>query len=331
MVIGANIGTTVTALIASIGATPNAKRAATAHILFNVLTGIVALALLPWLVTAIGAAGEALELGSAPAAKLALFHTAFNLLGVMLIWPIADRMVLVLGKRFRAAEEDEAKPRYLDGNVAAVPALALDALEREVRRLGGIALRIVREAMAGAAAGKLAADQRIVAGLNQAVADFISRLSQDSMSPDSAQRLPHVLRVARYYETVAELAVETAAAARESPLPVLIEAGGSFMDQASKMFYRVDPEGKRELPADILAGMQNLEGDYQTLKAELLEAGTQGRLTVTDMDARLRAASALRRALQQAVKAAQILSAGPLSASASPSAGQDELSEPSRL
>lgn len=71
--------------------------------------------------------------------------------------------------RFRAAEEDESSPRYLDSNVAAVPALALDALEREVRRMGGIALRMVREAMAGAAASKLAADQRIVARLNQAV------------------------------------------------------------------------------------------------------------------------------------------------------------------
>jgi phosphate uptake regulator len=48
--------------------------------------------------------------------------------------------------------------------LAAGPALALDALEREVRRMGGIALRMVREAMAGAAASKLAADQRIAAG-----------------------------------------------------------------------------------------------------------------------------------------------------------------------
>ncbi|MDP1896263.1 MAG: Na/Pi symporter, partial [Sulfurimicrobium sp.] len=220
MVIGANIGTTVTALIASIGATPNAKRAAAAHILFNILTGGVALLLLPWLVPAIGAAGDALELGSAPAAKLALFHTAFNLLGVMLIWPIADRMTRFLEERFRAAEEDEARPRYLDTNVAAVPALALDALEREVRRMGGIALRMMREALAGADGSKLAVDQQIVARLNQAVADFISHINRAGMSPDSARRLPHILRVARYYETVAELSAEVASAKHEiQPLP----------------------------------------------------------------------------------------------------------------
>jgi len=309
VVVGANIGTTVTALIASIGATPNAKRAAAAHILFNLLTGAVALALLPWLVAAIGAAGAALELGSAPAAKLALFHTAFNLLGVVLIWPIAGRMARFLEKRFHAAEEDEARPHYLDANVAAVPALALDALEREVRRMGGIALRMMREAMAGAARDKLAKDQQIVARLNQTVADFISRLNRAGMSQDSAQRLPHILRVARYYETVVELAAEAAAAARETPLPALIETGGDFLDQLTRLLSRIDPEGKLELAAAVEPGLESLEGDYQMLKAELLEAGAQGRLPVADMDARLRAASAIHRAVQQAAKAARLLGA----------------------
>ena len=255
VVVGANIGTTVTALIAFIGATPNAKRAAAAHILFNLLTGAVALALLPWLVPAIGAAGEVLELGSAPAAKLALFHTAFNLLGVMLVWPIADRMARFLEGLFRTAEEDEASPRYLDANVATVPALALDAMEQEVRHMGGIALRMMREAMTGASQGKLAKDQQIVARLNQTVANFIARLNQAGMSQDSARRLPHILRVARYYEAVAELAMEAAAAARETPLPVLIETGGTFLDQATRLFSRVDPEGMLAHGADVETGL----------------------------------------------------------------------------
>ncbi|CAH1202052.1 Sodium-dependent phosphate transporter [Candidatus Nitrotoga sp. BS] len=307
VVVGANIGTTVTALIAFIGATPNAKRAAAAHILFNLLTGAVALALLPWLVPAIGAAGEVLELGSAPAAKLALFHTAFNLLGVMLVWPIADRMARFLEGLFRTAEEDEASPRYLDANVATVPVLALDAMEQEVRHMGGIALRMMREAMTGASQGKLAKDQQIVARLNQTVANFIARLNQAGMSQDSARRLPHILRVARYYEAMAELAMEAAAAARETPLPVLIETGGTFFDQGTRLLSRVDPEGVLAHGADVESDLQSLEGDYQILKKELLEAGAQGRLSVTDMDARLRAASAIRRAVQQAVKATRLL------------------------
>ena len=56
--------------------------------------------------------------------------------------------------------------------------------------------------------------------------------------------------------------------------------------------------------------LDGFEADYQELKAELLEAGAQDRLTVADMDARLRAASALRRAAQQIAKAARMLAGG---------------------
>ena len=62
VVIGANVGTTFTALLAAIGATPNARRAAAAHVAFNLITGTVALVLLPWLIGALGAASEALGL-----------------------------------------------------------------------------------------------------------------------------------------------------------------------------------------------------------------------------------------------------------------------------
>jgi Na/Pi-cotransporter len=88
VVIGANLGTTVKALLAALGATANAKRAAMAHVVFNLLTGVVALLLLPWLLTGIVLLGAALDLDSAPAATLALFHTIFNVLGVALMWPL---------------------------------------------------------------------------------------------------------------------------------------------------------------------------------------------------------------------------------------------------
>lgn len=310
VVIGANVGTTVTALIAAIGATPNAKRAASAHVLFNVLTGIVALLLLPWLIDFIGMLREWLEMDVAPAATLALFHTVFNLLGVALMWPLVGRLTRFLERRFRTAEEDESRPRYLDANVAEVPALAIDALTREVRRMGGISRRMMRKALAGGGGGgggdRLARDQQIVFGLNLAIADFIARLNSTGMSPDSAQRLPGILRIARYYEMLAELALETAAATREAAMPVPAEAG-KFSAQAEALLEAADPEMEQNDADHIEAGLQTLEAHYQVLKSHLLEAGAQGHLPVAEMDAHLRAASAIRRALQQAVKAARLL------------------------
>ena len=305
VVIGANVGTTVTAVLASIGATPNAKRAAMAHVLFNVLTGIVALLLLPWLLALLGMLRELLGLDGAPAAQLALFHTAFNVLGVLLVWPLADLLVVFLEGRFRSAEEDEARPRYLDKNVLAVPTLAFDALDRELRNLGGITLRIVRAALAGQT--NLTGHERSAASLSHAIALFIAELSRTRIPAESARRLPSLLRIARYYEMAAELAAEANAAASETSAQPEVAGIGAFRALGERVIAAADPAPGAGDPAALEGDLQAFEAAYQRLKAELLELGARGALEVTAMDARLRAASALRRAVEQVVKAARLL------------------------
>lgn len=208
VVIGANVGTTVTALLAVIGATANARRAAGAHVLFNVLAGTVALILLPWLVGWIENLREWLELDAAPVITLALFHTTFNVLGVLLMWPLADRLITLLQAHFGGIEEDEARPRYLDANVAAVPALAL-----ELKRIGAVALRMADVAVASCdrASETLARDKAVVDRLTLAIGEFTARLNRAGMSQESSERLPDVLRLARYYDSVSELAAQIGA------------------------------------------------------------------------------------------------------------------------
>ncbi len=316
--IGANIGTTIKAMLASIGATPNARRAAAAHVIFNLLTGVVALAILPWLLAGIELASRWLALESSPAAKLALFHTVFNVLGVILMWPLAARLTVFLERRFRRREDDEALPRYLDGTVLAVPALALGALEREVRRAGSMAIRLFREALAeNARPQEMSRIQFTVSRLNQAIADFIVRLNRSGMSAESAARLPRVLRTSRYFEAVADLSVEATEAVFEAKSfagPEVPEIPGTayieFRQQTLALLALCDPAG-RETVADALErAAREAEDAYQTLKAQLLEAGADGRLSAGAMDARLRAASALHRAMDQAVKGARMLAAG---------------------
>jgi Na+/phosphate symporter len=176
----------------------------------------------------------------------------------------------------------------------------------------GIDLRMARAAAAGAGGDRaaLARDERIVDRLNLAIADFIARLSRATLSQDSAARLPQILRVARYYETAADQAQEAAAAAAESEAGDFPAGHEDFRRQAEALFARCDPAAPPASPAEIDAALDGFEADYQELKAELLEAGAQDRLTVADMDARLRAASALRRAAQQIAKAARMLAGG---------------------
>lgn len=298
VVIGANIGTTVTAVIAALGATANAKRAAAAHIVFNLLTGGVALLMLPWLIHVFDWLRQALGLSEAPAVKLALFHTAFNVMGVLLIWPLVDGLTRFLQARFVSAEQQVAQLRYLDDTVLAVPALALDALQREIDRLGGLARHNLRLALIGAPMSETG-----VTGLGEAIARFIARLNRTSMPADSAERLPQLLRVVRYDEVVAELADEAS--------QLLAKCEGSAQLSALAEPWRQQSQALLDQLASDLATRSDLpallppwEAGYQGLKAALLQAGAHGDLSVTQMDLRLRALSALRRALEQAVKAA---------------------------
>lgn len=172
--------------------------------------------------------------------------------------------------------------------------------------MGARAVRMLRETADGAPQHKLARDQQVVAGLSRAIAAFIERLNRDSMSPESARDLPDVLRIARYYETVAELALEAAAAGQEAagPGPVGSDA---FAVQAKSLLDAADPEAAPDERRPVRLGLQALEEDYQALKSRLLEAGAQGRMPVAEMDARLRTASTMRRAIEQAVKAVLLL------------------------
>ena len=110
IVVGANVGTTLTAILAAIGATSNARRLAAAHVLFNVLTAVVALAVFSPLLDLIHALGVWLTGSGDAVMQLVLFHSLFNLLGVLLMLPLSAPLVRFLLARFRSADEDAAAP-----------------------------------------------------------------------------------------------------------------------------------------------------------------------------------------------------------------------------
>jgi phosphate:Na+ symporter len=304
VVIGANIGTTVTALLAAIGATPNAQRAATAQVLFNAITGLVALALLPWLIGALGTLREALGLPSDPAAKLALFHTIFNVIGVLLMWPLAAPLTRWLKTRFKAHEEDAARPQHLDDNVLQVPALAVDALTREVARLGHTVVHMARAAAVGAAAPALARDLATTTQLNAAIETFAERMNRSAMAQRTSERLAQTLRVLRYHQSAAEqvgVAVRLRPVAAFSPTLTVLDA--AFAQHADALLTLCDPQAPEPETAALDAVSRHMETAYEDLKSGLLNAGAAGVARLADMEEALRRYSALRRAAQQAAKA----------------------------
>lgn len=315
MVIGASIGTTGTALIAAIGATANAKRAAAAHVLFSLLAGGVALLTLPWLLSLTQWLGGWVGAPAGVAAVLALFHTVFSLLGVLMMWPLSDRLAAFLEARFRSAEEDEGRARYLDAATAALPALAIDALNREVARYGSMALRagarMAREG--GDPARELSLALGTLASLDAAMDDFVVRLNRAAMTQETALRLSKVLRRAAYFTSVVEQLPAIASVAQELPASVLASNDGLAADakrvrqSAADLMLNLATQ-EDEAPTDDIDRQANAwELDYQQLKAAVLEASALGTLAPSAMEVLLRSNSALRRSLQQAIKASRVL------------------------
>ena len=307
MVIGANVGTTSTAALTVIGATPNAKRVAAAHIFFNLVTALVALLLLPVLFWIIRETSRILGLAEIPALTLAMFHTVFNILGVMLLWPLTGRLAAFLEQRLRTAEEIEGRPKHLDKTTIETPALALTALVMELGRIGDITRRMGLAVLSA----ELAPDKRIkhdrlaVDNLTRAVSEFITRLGRVTLSQEVAERLPKVLRAAQYFSTAAEL-VSSIHRAQMTLTPLadreLAEKLSAFKSDAVTLLQSLNPQAAEFSVDTCETQLQVLQSNYQTIKADLLLAGARLRIGIQDMNELLEQLSRVRRMLEQQVK-----------------------------
>jgi phosphate:Na+ symporter len=312
MVIGANIGTTSTAALAVIGATSNAKRVAAAHILFNVVTGTIALAILPGLMWLVGELGEELGLAAVPAMILALFHSVFNLLGVLLMLPFTSRLAVFLERRFRTAEETEGRPRYLDKNVLTTPPLAVDALTHELQRVLDIARRMAQTAVSTehAPGRQIATDAGVARSLAAAINTFVAQLAREPLSKEVADELPQTLRVLRYLLQTVDLAESIAGtkAGGGPPLqPQLAERLAQYHAGVAGFLRDLDPQQATFPSEACVRRADRLEEHYQELKAELLRAGARTDIDIQDMSDVLGQLSRCRRMVQQLFKGVRLL------------------------
>ena len=124
LAIGANIGTTITAIIGSMTANYQGKRLALAHLIFNVVTAGVALIFIAPIRDERRfrqSAGVGIP-DNDYALKLAVFHTIFNVLGVAIMLPLLHRLIAFLERTIDQPAEDLSKPKYLSRSGGRVPA-----------------------------------------------------------------------------------------------------------------------------------------------------------------------------------------------------------------
>ena len=139
LAIGSNVGTTVTAILGSLSANLEGKKLAVAHLIFNLLTGIVAIIFIYQLANLVEFGAAFLGIASDDyTLKLALFHTLFNLLGIILLLPFTQKMVWFLDTYIKPktkvlVREDDAI--YLSESALDFPDAAKEVLFKEVKHL----------------------------------------------------------------------------------------------------------------------------------------------------------------------------------------------------
>lgn len=314
MVIGANVGTTSTAALAAIGATANARRVAAAHVVFNAATAAVALGLLPVLLWTVGRAGSLLGVGGAPAATLALFHTAFNVLGVALMWPATGALARFLQRRFVTDAESLARPRFLDRTVLVTPVLAVQALKQELRRAAELT-RLYARATLSRESGLTEPDRARRQGLGDllnTLEDFVTRLEASRLPPDLAGELALVLRIVNYLEDV--LALSHAFDARRGDLGALNRgraqaAIAGFLAAVAEQLDGCEPGTGDFDSAGLEQRLTDLGRRWHDLKTVLLTGAAQRELPVGPLNGALEALRSSLRMAEQLSKSALRLDA----------------------
>ena len=266
-VIGANLGSTSTAALSALRATANARRLAIGHILFNLMTGAIALLIMPAMLWAVAEVTNLLELESNPAVSLAIFHTLFNVLGAAVMLPFTAPFARFLGRLFRSKEEDNAKPRYLDDTLITTPELAIGAVDQEMKRLirhtrGLLRVCLDREGLNEAQIGPKA---DAIRNLNAAITDYIGRLNAEKMQISIVEALAISLRTCRYLAETTELAPQLLAMRRLSERTEFTSIEGVHQEYLDILRDLISAE---QPAPEVLARAEQL---YQALKDETLQ------------------------------------------------------------
>lgn len=220
IILGQNIGTTVTAMLSSVGAGRNGKRAAVIHLLFNVIGtvvfAIIAVIAFGGMMPKLAAFGTSLI----DPTKISVVHSVFNILNTLLLFPFSGLLVkiaerLVPGKD----EENESELKHLDERILETPSFAVQNAIKEVVRMGEMAAHNVKLSMEAifekdeAKIQEVFKREKIINQLQHGINHYLIKLSNLPISENEhgiVNSLFHTVsdieRVGDHAENLAELA-----------------------------------------------------------------------------------------------------------------------------
>lgn len=198
LVIGASIGTTLTAAMVAIGGTIHAKRTALAYILFNLIAGVIAIIMLPLLLHVIHWLSIVAGL-DAGAMSLAAFHTLFMAMGAVLFMPAIPRFTRMVERLL--PEQKQTATLHLDPSTMHIPSIALEASQRALEQITGQLLEIFYSMLSGAISKEQEKQLHDAARQLDDAYAFVSRITLPANDKDTDARriaqlhaIDHLLR-----------------------------------------------------------------------------------------------------------------------------------------
>ena len=240
LTMGSNIGSCVVSVIAGMTGSANAKRASYIHLIFNVAGVVIflligqALGLFTHGAVSFGTIFDSLFPGM-PQVQLAMFHTVFNVVAVLLILPLTGALVALVTRM--VADDTESKGAlmtfYIADDFLVTPPIAVQQVKSEVMGMAGIALRnfeaaidmVVRADYSGK--DELEANEEELNYLNREIARFISKLFGEQLSQADRSYLSHALKSISDLERVGDYSKHVVGYGEE-----LLANGDSFSDVA---------------------------------------------------------------------------------------------------
>ncbi len=144
LAIGANVGTTITAILGALSANYQGRRLAAAHLIFNLVTGVIAIIFIHAMMRAVDSISGFIGIAADDyTMKLAVFHTLFNTIGLAVMAPLTGYLVHFLERMIPAPAETIAKPKYLNESAMNFPETLLEAVRKEVLHLYDNAFEII--------------------------------------------------------------------------------------------------------------------------------------------------------------------------------------------
>jgi phosphate:Na+ symporter len=221
---GANVGTCITAMLASLGKPPEAVRAAVVHVLFNVLGVLLWLAFIPQLAAMTIELSPAhpelsgvAQLAAETPRQIANANTLFNLINTVLFLAFAGvfaRIATAMVKDRPADERMLIQPKYLDEELVTTPALALERVQMELGHLGEIVKEMLGKIPDAIQSRKIEALEQVaqmddqVDLLESAIVRYLGKVRQRNLSEAESENFVSLMHATDNLESIGDV-IET--------------------------------------------------------------------------------------------------------------------------